>query len=65
MRGVLPKRLTRFTYTSCGFLFIHRPGFPELRKEWEKELEDDSTDSSKAPPALDPEGGSDWFEDYY
>jgi len=42
-----------------------RPGFPHLREEWEKELKDDPTDSSTAPPSVEPEGGSDAFEDYY
>ena len=43
-----------------------RPGFPELRKEWEDELKDDPTDeSSKPPPSLEPYGGSDWFEEYF
>ena len=42
-----------------------RPGFPHLREDWEKELEDHPTDSSKGPSSIEPEGGPDSFEDYY
>jgi len=42
-----------------------RPGFPNLRKEWETEMEKDPTDSSLAAPEVEPYGGSDWFKEYY